>query len=341
MSFIQVINSIQGGGAENASFNLHKAAENEGLHSVVISLFANSNRKFNGLIEIYEKRLDRFKFIYIPLVLIRLFKVLRKYPNCTVVAHLPLAILLCRLIHHRTICVIHSTYSIRSTKVKIVLLKFLFHNARCVAVSNAVAQDFRKLGIKYKSLDVINNAFHIDEIKDLSLQQCQLKTKKPFILYCGRLIKSKRVDILITLMTLLKNKYDLVIVGDGEEMKNLLGLSRRLDLEHAVYFEGWQPNPYPYIKQCEYCVSASMYEGLPSSLIEALILSKVTISTAYPAAIDLFSFCNQRNIVESNATESYLKTLEHLENHPIEINAFDSSQYSFRVVLNKYLALME
>ena len=41
-------------------------------------------------------------------------------------------------------------------------------------------------------------------------------------------------------------------------------------------------NPYPYIKRCEIFVHSSQYEGLPTVMIEALLLDKMIVATDCP-----------------------------------------------------------
>ncbi len=47
---------------------------------------------------------------------------------------------------------------------------------------------------------------------------------------------------------------------------------------------GKQPNPYPFIKECDVYVQPSRYEGKSITVREAQILCKPVIITAYPTA---------------------------------------------------------
>ena len=49
-----------------------------------------------------------------------------------------------------------------------------------------------------------------------------------------------------------------------------------------ITFLGFTPNPLPYMRQAQLMVLSSKFEGLPTVLIEGLILGKVLVSTDCP-----------------------------------------------------------
>ena len=54
------------------------------------------------------------------------------------------------------------------------------------------------------------------------------------------------------------------------------------DLQEYIKLLGVKKNPYPWIKNSKLLVHSSRYEGLPTVLIEALILNKIIISSDCP-----------------------------------------------------------
>lgn len=72
-------------------------------------------------------------------------------------------------------------------------------------------------------------------------------------------------------------------------------------------FLGFKENPYPLIKSCDVFVLSSLYEGLPTVIIEALILERNIVSSpcvgaeevlcngefGYVASLDINSFRKQ------------------------------------------------
>jgi len=76
-----------------------------------------------------------------------------------------------------------------------------------------------------------------------------IKSNKGFpirLLFVGRLTPYKGADMLINAVNMLdasiKDKISLTIVGDGQEAKNLKGLTEKLGISHIVNFTGWIDN---------------------------------------------------------------------------------------------------
>ncbi len=58
------------------------------------------------------------------------------------------------------------------------------------------------------------------------------------LLFIGRLTKVKRLDLLLEALSMTKEKYNLILVGDGTEKESLISITERLGLEDRVWFYG-------------------------------------------------------------------------------------------------------
>ena len=88
----------------------------------------------------------------------------------------------------------------------------------------------------------------------------------------GRLHKQKGFDILINAFSIFfkNNKnYDLIILGAGDERRNLENKIKELKLENNIFLPGYL-NPYPYYKACSLYISSSRYEGVSNATLEAM-----------------------------------------------------------------------
>ena len=56
-------------------------------------------------------------------------------------------------------------------------------------------------------------------------------------------------------------------------------LVKKNKLESKVKFLGGKENPYPYMKQSDYVILTSDYEGFPLTYLEAITLNKEIITT--------------------------------------------------------------
>jgi glycosyltransferase involved in cell wall biosynthesis len=74
----------------------------------------------------------------------------------------------------------------------------------------------------------------------------------------------------------------LVIVGDGRDRTTLEALAVTLGVAAQVHFLGFVANPLPLVRQARLLVLSSRYEGLPTILIEALMLGQVLVSSDCP-----------------------------------------------------------
>ena len=103
-----------------------------------------------------------------------------------------------------------------------------------------------------------------------------------YICSVGRLDEGQKdFNTLINAYANLKNKISekLVLVGDGPDREKLENLVKELNLENYIIFLGKKNNPYIWMKNSKAFILSSKYEGLPTVLIEALILDIPSISS--------------------------------------------------------------
>ena len=124
------------------------------------------------------------------------------------------------------------------------------------------------------------NGLNFQEIKSSK------PSKKKFdILFSGRLVKEKRVDLLLHSISLLKSKkpkFSCVIIGEGPERKNLEFVSSQLGLSSNVSFLGQVPNLYSFFKSSKIFVLPSSREGFGLSLLEASACGVVPVTLSFP-----------------------------------------------------------
>lgn len=141
---------------------------------------------------------------------------------------------------------------------------------KIIAVSPATAFRIKnELGYIGPILTVPNGV-NLEEIK--SIKPSRVKSD---IVYAGRLLDFKNVDLLIKAVGLIKNQLPRIkclIIGDGPEKNKLLELSNKLKLEQNVQFTGFLPkheDVYALIKSSKVFVLPSIREGFGIVVIEA------------------------------------------------------------------------
>lgn len=107
--------------------------------------------------------------------------------------------------------------------------------------------------------------------------------KKDFAVSVMRLTEnSKDFDTLIKAWQILEKKninLKLYILGEGIDKENIENKIKLANQEENIILLGNVKNPYPWIKNSKMLIHSSKFEGLPTVLIEALILNKIVISS--------------------------------------------------------------
>ncbi len=83
--------------------------------------------------------------------------------------------------------------------------------------------------------------------------------------------------------------YDLVILGDGPLRVSLQNKINACNLSKRVHLPGWLENPFPFFRRAEIYITASYWEGLPNTVLEAMALGIPVISAMSTSWIDEFS----------------------------------------------------
>lgn len=119
--------------------------------------------------------------------------------------------------------------------------------------------------------------------------------KKSDVIFAGRLLSNKNVDVLIKSIQLIKErkpKIKCLIIGDGPEKKNMEILTQKLNMEKNINFLGFLENHddvYALMKSSKVLVLPSTREGFGIVVIEANSCGLPVITTDHKdnAAKDL------------------------------------------------------
>ena len=103
----------------------------------------------------------------------------------------------------------------------------------------------------------------------------------PVILNVGRLDRQKDQATLLRAFARLRAKRParLMILGEGGERARLEALAQELGIADDVALPGFVANPLPYMREAAVFALSSLYEGLPTVLIEALFCGCPVVST--------------------------------------------------------------
>lgn len=158
-------------------------------------------------------------------------------------------------------------------------------SARTITVSNSTKKKLLANGVPENAIKIIPNGVNIEEHDRIKAS----KSKKPRIIYLGRLFWSKNVDDLTVAFSKLNLDTELFIVGEGPERKNLENLVKKLGVEEKVVFTGFVDNKrmIELLKSSWVLVLPSSTEGFGIAVIEAWASRTAVITSDIPALREL------------------------------------------------------
>lgn len=165
-------------------------------------------------------------------------------------------------------------------------------------------------------LRMIYNSINTQHLLNAAQQKVDdWRIEKPFILSITRLEeKQKDVTTLIKAYALLRKNHghteELYIIGKGNSLAQLQQTARECHVADHVFFLGFMSNPLPWTKQCSLFVQSSHFEGLPTTMIEALLLDKMIVATDCPTGPkEILNHGRAGLLVPENDAEMLAKTM--------------------------------
>ena len=198
------------------------------------------------------------------------------------------------------ICVEHNTLSVeygygRGLRRLIPRLLRLTHPwaDALVSVSRASADDLaRLLSPNPPPIEVIYNPIVSERVEELAKEPAAHPWLEDdsyqVVLAAARLTVQKNFGLLIEAFREVAQKNGrarLVILGEGVEREHLERLIDQFNLEDVVALTGFVPNPYPSMSRAAVFVLSSIYEGLPTALVEAMACGTPVITTDAPGGV--------------------------------------------------------
>ena len=176
--------------------------------------------------------------------------------------------------------------SIRN-RIVLQMMRITYRFADAIVVnSTAGARDLeRLLRLRGDRMAVIYNPVDVHAIAELSAKMdphpwCE-PAPFPTILGVGRLDPLKDFATLIRAFARVRAQMRcrLVILGEGTERTTLEQLVSALEVGEDVCLPGFLDNPFPWIRSADVVVSASLSEGCPNAILQALACGTPVVST--------------------------------------------------------------
>jgi len=288
-----VVTNLAGSGAEKVALAQAKLFHDKG-HKVVLFLLEDIKtydiENYGFPIVALTRKKDTYKFLgrFGDLIYARLLqKKMQTYGSFDmVISNLPRADRVVKqLKHSRKYFVIHMSYRAElekfkasRAKKKLKLYQYLYRGENLITITDAMIEDLHHLGIAYQSVQTIYNPFDFEYIR--SRGEEPVADMPTYIISPSAFRAQKRYDVLLDAFTMLKSDIKLVILA--KEDPELTEMVKKRGVRERVEILGFRQNPYKYIKQAKLLVLSSDREGLPTVVIESLILGTPVVSTDCP-----------------------------------------------------------
>ena len=163
--------------------------------------------------------------------------------------------------------------------------------------------------INKNKLKLLYNPVNAKKIITLSKVKFDFKTSAMKLVSVGRLEYQKGFDILIDVLSKTNLNFILYIIGSGSLTDKLLAKINEKKLDNKIVLLGASTNPYKYIKNADYTIQLSRWEGVPNIILESLLLGKKTIFLDNFSIFESFKL-NFKNLIIINKSSDLLTILK-------------------------------
>ena len=148
------------------------------------------------------------------------------------------------------------------------------------------------------------------------------ETSKEYIVAIGRLTKQKNYIFLLKAfeqILKIKKNLNLLIIGEGEDRKEIEKTLIDLNIKNNVFLLGYQKNIYSYLKKSKCYLSASIWEGPDLAMLDSAFLNVPIICSDCKSGRKEFIGKNKRGyIFKTNDLKSLLDQFNNFLNEKPE-----------------------
>ena len=143
------------------------------------------------------------------------------------------------------------------------------------------------------------------------------QNSEPTFVSVGTVFPQKGFDRLLKVHKRLLDEgfhHKILILGDGYDFENIKDLQKALGVTETSTLFGFTDNPYPQIKNADFYILSSRYEGFPTVLFEAITLKKNIIATDVSGVREMLDDGKLGLIIENSEQGIYEGMKKALEN---------------------------
>jgi glycosyltransferase involved in cell wall biosynthesis len=218
--------------------------------------------------------------------------------------------------------------------------------AALVTVSAALKEVLVQLGVDAGKITVLRNGVdtRIFRPVDRIMHRARLGLKGTVLLMVGNLVSLKGHELVLQALIEFPDAC-LLIVGDGEERRNLETLTSELQLQHRVRFLGAIPQEQlaTFYGAADALVLASSREGWPNVLLEAMACGTPVVSVSVGGTPEIVATTEAGVLMAERSARGVAEALRHLlQNYPDrDLTKNYAKRFSWDDTTNGQLAMFE
>lgn len=290
MKLLQMIDSLRWGGTQKMQIILAKSIQPLNIDLTIVHLYQEANVHLVDELERYGARVIGFPFahLYSPVQFVKLYNFIRKEKFDLIHAHLTYANILGSVIGWMTgtpaIASLRTADENHFNKLRTRFEKIVLEHISTRVMGNGyMVAATHQPKLRRVKIDVLPNSVELipplpeDERNKLRADIAGGDTSRPIILAVGRFAVSKGYPEMVEAFEIVKKEYPravLAIAGGGTQFDLVRRMVRERNLDDSVFLLGVRNDAMDLVSACDIYASASHFEGMPNSVMEAMAAGK-------------------------------------------------------------------
>ena len=218
-------------------------------------------------------------------------------------------------------------------------------NIQPITISNICQQSYIDFYKQDNAICITNGRAKLETTNKLASVKEEIETYKqeknlPVFIHVSRFAEQKNQKLLFETFTTLHNegkRFLLLVIGVGFESSPYMHLNET----DYVKILGIKQNVGDYLACADYFVLSSLYEGLPLSLLEAMSMGCIPISTPAGGVVDVITEGKNGLLCPTFETEDFYNTVAKIFDNDFVINKQQiikgyEENYTIEVCVSKY-----
>ena len=216
---------------------------------------------------------------------------------------------------------------------------------KIMVISEKIEQDFNNLTQNQEEKNKIVRIYNPLDTEEIILKSQEARSKNsnlgtqnpdPTFVSVGTVFPQKGFDRLLKVHKRLLDEgfhHKILILGDGYDFENIKNLQKDLGVTETSTLFGFTDNPYPQIKNADFYILSSRYEGFPTVLFEAITLKKNIIATDVSGVREMLDDGKLGLIIENSEQGIYDGMKKALQN-PEDFKKYESELENYKMPFN-------